>query len=366
MLDKNKKFKVSVLGATGMVGQRFLTLLNKHPWFEVVDIAASKNSENKSYHDAVKNKWVLDEPIPEFTKKLILRNAEDLKKIPEKVKIVFSAVDLHQKKDTRNFEIQYAKNGYALISTSSANRKMKKIPMIIPEINHEHLKIIKEQQKYYKLPKNGFVCVKPNCSIQSYIFVLDALKKANYPIKKIQVTTLQALSGAGYKALQNINLRKNVIPYIKNEENKTEIEPLKIFGSIKKGNIINSTKIKISATCTRVPVIDGHTAIVNVSFKNKIPSMKKFKEILSSYTSLPQILKLPSAPLKPIHLIKDLNRPQPKLDINLDKGMALSIGRIEKDTFFDMRFIGLSHNTLRGAAGGAILNAELLVKENYI
>ena len=366
MLDKNKKIKVSVLGATGMVGQRFLTLLNNHPWFEVIDIAASKNSENKSYHEAVKNKWALNEPIPEFTKKLILRHVEDFEKIPKQVRIVFSAVDLLQKKDTRNFEFQYAKYGYALISTSSANRKIKRVPMIIPEINHEHLKIIKEQQKYYKLPKNGFVCVKPNCSIQSYIFVLDALKKANYPIKKIQVTTLQALSGAGYKGLQNKNLKENVIPYIKNEEEKTEIEALKIFGSIKKGSIVNSTKIKISATCTRVPIIDGHTAIVNISFKNKIPSIKKFKKILASYTSLPQTLKLPSAPLKPIHLINDIDRPQPKLDVNLDKGMTLSIGRIQKDTFFDIRFVGLSHNTLRGAAGGAILNAELLVKENYI
>ncbi len=365
MINK-KKIKVSVLGATGMVGQRFITLLEKHPWFEIIDVAASKSSENKSYYEAVKNKWVLNKPIPEFAKKFILRHVEDFEKIPKKVEIVFSAIDLSQKKDTRNLEIKYAKHGYALISTSSASRKLKKVPMIIPEINHDHLKIIKYQQKFYNLPKSGFICVKPNCSIQSYIFAIDALEKANYKIKKIQATTLQALSGAGYKAMKDKNLKQNVIPFIKNEEEKTEIEPLKIFGSIKRGSILNSNRIKINATCTRVPVIDGHTAIVHISFKNKIPSLKKFKKILTSYSSLPQILKLPSAPLKPIHLLDNLDRPQPKIDINLDKGMALSIGRIEKDPFFDIRFIGLSHNTLRGAAGGAILNAELIVKGNYI
>ena len=360
------KLKVSVLGATGVVGQRFLTLLNNHPWFEVVDIAASKYSENKPYHEAVKGKWALKENIPDYANNLILRNVEDFKKIPKNVKIIFSAVDFPQKESTRNFEFKYAKKGYAFISTSSANRKIDNVPMIIPEINYEHLKIIKYQQNYNNLPKNGFVCVKPNCSIQSYIFVIDALKKSNYKIKKIQVTTLQALSGAGYKALKNKNLKGNVVPYIKNEEEKTELEPLKIFGSIKNKKIINSKTFKISATCTRVPIIDGHTAIVNISFKNKKPSLKKFKEILESYTSLPQKLQLPSAPLQPIHLINDINRPQPKIDLNSDKGMALSIGRIQKDSFFDIKFIGLSHNTIRGAAGGAILNAELLVKENYI
>ena len=349
-----------------MVGQRFILLLNNHPWFEIVDIAASENSANKSYENAAKSKWVMNDPIPENIKGLNLRSVENFNSIPKGVKIVFSAVDLSEKEKTRMFEFKYAKKGYAVISTSSANRGSDDVPMLIPEINHEHLDILKIQQKNHHLPNSGFVVVKPNCSIQSYIFVLDALRKANYPINKIQVTTLQALSGAGYKALSNNQFKNNVIPFISGEEKKTESEPTKIFGSIKDNKIINNVNLKISATCTRVPIVDGHTAIVNISFSNKKPSIQDFKEIIKSYISLPQILKLPSAPVQPIHISNDMNRPQPKVDLKVDKGMALLIGRIQKDLFFDIRFIGLSHNTLRGAAGGAILNAELLVKKKYI
>jgi len=349
-----------------MVGQRFILLLNNHPWFEIVDIAASENSANKSYENAAKSKWVMNDPIPENIKGLNLRSVENFNSIPKGVKIVFSAVDLSEKEKTRMFEFKYAKKGYAVISTSSANRGSDDVPMLIPEINHEHLDILKIQQKNHHLPNSGFVVVKPNCSIQSYIFVLDALRKANYPINKIQITTLQALSGAGYKALSNNQFKNNVIPFISGEEKKTESEPTKIFGSIKDNKIINNVNLKISATCTRVPIVDGHTAIVNISFSNKKPSIQDFKEIIKSYISLPQILKLPSAPVQPIHISNDMNRPQPKVDLKVDKGMALLIGRIQKDLFFDIRFIGLSHNTLRGAAGGAILNAELLVKKKYI
>ena len=366
MQKLDNKLKVSILGATGMVGQRFILLLNNHPWFEIVDIAASENSANKFYENAVQSKWVMDEPIPKNIKGLKLRSVENFNDIPKRVKIVFSAVDLSEKEKTRMFEFKYAKKGYAVISTSSANRKSDDVPMLIPEINHEHLDILKVQQNNHHLPNSGFVVVKPNCSIQSYIFVLDALRKANYPINKIQVTTLQALSGAGYKALSNNQFKNNVIPFISGEEKKTESEPTKIFGSIKDNKIINNVNLKISATCTRVPIVDGHTAIVNISFSNKKPSIQDFKEIIKSYISLPQILKLPSAPVQPIHISNDMNRPQPKVDLKVDKGMALLIGRIQKDLFFDIRFIGLSHNTLRGAAGGAILNAELLVKKKYI
>ena len=366
MQKLDPKIKVSILGATGMVGQRFILLLNNHPWFEIVDIAASENSANKSYENAAKSKWVMNDPIPENIKGLNLRSVENFNSIPKGVKIVFSAVDLSEKEKTRMFEFKYAKKGYAVISTSSANRGSDDVPMLIPEINHEHLDILKIQQKNHHLPNSGFVVVKPNCSIQSYIFVLDALRKANYPINKIQVTTLQALSGAGYKALSNNQFKNNVIPFISGEEKKTESEPTKIFGSIKDNKIINNVNLKISATCTRVPIVDGHTAIVNISFSNKKPSIQDFKEIIKSYISLPQILKLPSAPVQPIHISNDMNRPQPKVDLKVDKGMALLIGRIQKDLFFDIRFIGLSHNTLRGAAGGAILNAELLVKKKYI
>ena len=363
---KRKKIGVSVLGATGMVGQRFLTLLENHPWFKVIDIAASENSKNKTYKEAVGNRWVLKEEQPKSIEKLILRDVQNFKRIPKEVKIVFSAVDLSNKESTRHFELSYAKKGYAVISTSSASRGKNKIPMIIPEINHHHIKVIKHQQEYYKLPISGFICVKPNCSIQSYMFVLDALTKKSYELDKIQVCTLQALSGAGYKAIKNKSFQNNVIPYIKNEEIKTEEEPLKIFGEIKDKVIKNSEKINISAFCNRVPVIDGHTAIVSISFKGKKPSIKRFKEILESYSSLPQTLELPTAPIKPIYIMEDIDRPQPKIDSIIDKGMALSVGRISKDKFFDIRFVGLSHNTLRGAAGGAILNAELLLKENYI
>lgn len=362
---KRKKIGVSVLGATGMVGQRFLTLLENHPWFEVIDIAASEKSKDKTYREAVSDRWLLEEDLPRSIEKLSIRDVRNFQKIPKGVKIVFSAVDLDNKESTRHFELSYAKKGYVVVSTSSANRGENKIPMIIPEINHDHLKIIKHQQKYYDLPKSGFICVKPNCSIQSYMFVLDALFRKNYKVNKVQICTLQALSGAGYKAIKDKSLHKNVIPHIQNEELKTEDEPLKIFGKIKDKVIINTENMKISAFCNRVPVIDGHTAIVNLSFKGRKPSIKKFKEILESYSSLPQTFKLPTAPIKPIHILEQLNRPQPKLDSNIDKGMALSIGRIEKDKFFDIRFAGLSHNTIRGAAGGSILIAELITAKKF-
>ena len=360
------KIGVSILGATGLVGQRFILLLNNHPWFKIIDIAASENSANRSYENAVKNKWAMTEAIPENIRDLQLRSFKNLKSIPKTVKVVFFAIDLLDKKKTREYEFKYAKEGFSVISTSSANRYTNDVPILVPEINHQHLDILKYQQKNHNLTRSGFVVVKPTCSIQSYILVLDALKKAKYSINKVKVTTLQSLSGAGYKALEDVKFNENIIPYIDGEEEKINIELTKVFGSIKDNKIINNQTIKISSTCTRVPIIEGHTAIVNISFSNKKPSILRFKEILKSYISLPQVLRLPSAPLKPIHVLSQIDRPQPKIDLKRDKGMAVSIGRIQKGLFFDIRFIGLSHNTIRGAAGGAILSAELLIKKGFV
>lgn len=238
--------------------------------------------------------------------------------------------------------------------------------MIIPEINAKHMDVIPIQQKKRNLPSSGFVAVKPNCSIQSYIVVLDALKQAGFPVDRAQITTLQALSGAGYKAMTDPNLKRNVVPYISGEEDKTEKEPLKIFGQVTEDGIVQSAELNVNAVCTRVPVIDGHTAVVHIRFKDSTPTIEEFKSILSSFKAEPQLLQLPSAPEIPIVVLDDINRPQPKLDRDSGDGMAVSVGRIAKDNFFDIRFIGLSHNTVRGASGGAILVAELLAEKGLI
>lgn len=305
-------------------------------------------------------------PIPETISTLKVRDPRDVSAIPQGMSIVFSAVEFKDKQTTREFEFSLAKNGYAVVSTNSANRQTGDVPMIIPEINSDHTEIIPIQQKRRGFPPGGFVVVKPNCSIQSYIIVLEAMNLAGYPVNKVQVTTLQALSGAGYQALVDPTLQKNVVPFIQGEEEKTELEPLKIFGKIAEGGIIPADHLQISALCTRVPVIDGHTAVVHLGFKHKKPTVEEFKSILSQFTAEPQKMKLPSAPDKPIVLMNEENRPQPVLDKNTDKGMTVSVGRIDRDTFFDIRFVGLSHNTVRGAAGGAILTAELLVHKGFI
>ena len=365
-MSVGKNIKVSVLGATGMVGQNCLRLLENHPWFQVVDVAASERSSGKIYKDAVEGKWHMNSEIPETVSNLPVRNVHDFDSITDDVTCVFSALDLYGKQDTRDFEFEYAEHGYAVISTSSANRQTMDVPMIIPEINASHSDVIPIQQKNRDLPASGFVAVKPNCSIQSYIVVLEALKQAGYKVDRAQVTTLQALSGAGYKALTNSDLKENVVPYIGGEEEKTEKEPLKIFGKVTDEGIIQSAELNVNAVCTRVPVIDGHTAVVHLGFSDKIPSLDEFKSILSSFTAEPQSLNLPSAPNPPILVIDDIDRPQPKLDRDTGKGMAVTVGRIAEDTFFDIRFIGLSHNTVRGASGGAILVAELLAEKGYI
>ncbi|MBT3591099.1 MAG: aspartate-semialdehyde dehydrogenase [Candidatus Marinimicrobia bacterium] len=365
-MSVEKNIKVSVLGATGMVGQNCLRLLENHPWFQVVDVAASERSSGKTYKEAVGKKWYMDAEIPDTISNLIVRNVHDYGSIPDNVTCVFSALDLNEKQDTRDFEFGYAEKGFAVISTSSANRQTIDVPMIIPEINAKHADVIPIQQKNRNLPSSGFVAVKPNCSIQSYIVVLEALKQAGYLVDRVQVTTLQALSGAGYKALTNLDLKENVVPYIGGEEEKTEKEPLKIFGKITDDGIIQSTELNVNAVCTRVPVVDGHTAVVHLGFSNEAPSLDEFKSILSSFTAEPQSLKLPSSPNLPILVLDDVDRPQPKLDRDSGKGMAVTVGRIAIDTFFDIRFIGLSHNTVRGASGGAILVAELLIEKGFI
>ena len=362
----NNKIKVSVLGGTGMVGQQFIQLLNNHPWFEVIDIAASAKSEGMKYSEAIKNSWVMEEKVPLDMGKLVIRNVKDFSKIPKDVRCIFSAVDLPSKHETRLLEFEYAKLGFYLISNSSANRLTKDVPMIIPEINHDHADIIPIQQKLRGFTKKGFVAVKPNCSIQSYVTALYALEKAGFPIDKVQVTTLQSLSGGGQALIKSKKMKNNVIPFIDGEESKTETEPLKIFGTINGSGIQNTNRLVLSATCTRVPVKFGHLAAVNVNFKDKKPAMDNIKSIWENFKSFPQLENLPMSPQRPIVYTEREDRPQPLLDNHSQKSMALTIGRLKKDNIFDIRFVSLSHNTVRGAAGGAILVGELLLKKGLI
>ena len=365
-IKKSKKINISVLGATGLVGQNLINLLINHPWFNIVDLAASKNSSGQNYYDLIKPNWQLSSPISDQLKNIILRDANDIEKTPSNVECVFCALNLPVKSDIKKLESNYARNGYPVISNNSANRDEKDIPMIIPEINPDHSSIIPYQQKRRNFPKTGFIAVKPNCSIQSYLIGIHALIQSGFPVNKVQVSTLQAISGAGLKGLKSKSLEKNIVPFIFGEEEKTINEPLKILGSVSKNGIKKNHKINFSATCTRVPVIDGHTAIVQISFKKDIPSLNKIKQILTKYNSPLKTMGLPMSPKEPIIYLRAENRPQPRLDSNLGNGMSVSIGRLSKDKFFDLRFIGLSNNIIRGAAGGAILMAELLVKQGFI
>ena len=364
MKQKNK-IKVGILGATGMVGQNYVYLLSNHPIFEIVELSASKKSAGKYYLDIVKNKWYMPSPIPKNVQYLILRDVHDIDTINKKVDFFFSAISLEDKIKTKKFEFIYAKKGYPVITNSSANRLTEDVPMIIPEINHYHSKIIKYQQKSRGL-SNGFVASKPNCSIQSYVLAIHALEQSGHKIKNIQVITLQALSGGGIASVYSENMKQNVTPYIQEEEIKTEVEPLKIFGVLCKDKIQNNNFLNISATCTRVPVIDGHTAIVFASFEKKPPSLNQVKSIWRNYAPPDFIKNLPSSPKKAIIYHANKDRPQPRIDVMTGNGMSLTLGRLRKDKFFDISFIGLSHNTIRGAAGGAILMAELLEKQGYI
>jgi aspartate-semialdehyde dehydrogenase len=360
-----KKIKIGVLGATGMVGQQYLRLLQNHPWFEIIDVAASPRSAGKSYEEAVKAKWFMPILIPEGLKGLIVRDVQDLDSINPEVSFVFSAVNMPTKEEIKEIEFKYARKGIPVVSNNSAHRWTPDVPMIIPEINYEHIHIIPIQQKNRGFSK-GFVLVKPNCSLQSYLTPIYALEKAGYKIEKLIITTLQAVSGAGYPGVPSLDVVDNIVPYIGGEEEKTEQELFKILGKIGDNRIINDESIQISATCTRVPVTDGHTASVNLKFKDKKPTIEEIIEIWMDFKSLPQELDLPFAPKHPIIYLDIIDRPQPRKDRNNDKGMAVTVGRLRKDTVFDYKFVSLSHNTIRGAAGGGILNAELLKAKGYI
>jgi aspartate-semialdehyde dehydrogenase len=359
-----KKIKVGVIGATGMVGQNFIRLLSHHPWFEVVHLAASANSAGKKYSEAVAGRWHMREDIPEEVRDIVVEDASNIGKATGKCSIIFSAVEM-DKQAIIAMESEYAAKGFAVVSNNSAHRHTEDVPVLIPEINADHLDIIPAQQKNHGWSQ-GFIVVKPNCSIQSYMLPIYALMKAGYAVDKMIVTTLQALSGAGYPGPAAIDLVDNIVPYISGEEEKSEVEPKKIFGKIKNGRFVDDESIKISAHCNRVAVTDGHTACVSLQFAGKKPEMDEIIKIWQNFTALPQELKLPSAPIPPMIYRTEVNRPQPQKDRNAGRGMTVSVGRLRKCNVFDYRFIGLHHNTVRGAAGGAILIAELLKAKGLV
>ena len=354
----NKKLKAGIIGATGMVGQRFITLLNNHPMFEISVLAASSRSAGKKYEDAVAGKWKMTEEIPDSVKEMVVYDAADVKTVSSMCDFTFCAVDM-KKDEIRALEEAYAKAETPVVSNNSANRSMSDVPMVIPEINPEHIKIIDEHKKRLGTTR-GFIAVKPNCSIQSYVPLLTPLKE--YGIKEVVVCTYQAISGAGKTFNEWPEMVDNVIPYIGGEEEKSENEPLKIWGEIKDGAIVPAASPVITTQCIRVPVSDGHTAAVFVKFDKK-PSKE---EILSAWKSFGNGLGLPSSPEQFIHYFEEDNRPQAKLDRNSDKGMAIFAGRLREDKVYDYKFVGLSHNTLRGAAGGGVLIAEFLASKGYI
>ena len=355
-------FKVGIIGATGMVGQRFITLLENHPWFHIELLAASGRSAGKTYEEAVGEKWAMSTPIPEKVKNMVVYDATaDMKEIAKKVDFVFCAVNM-KKDEIKALEEAYAKEECPVISNNSAHRGTEDVPMIIPEINPDHAEVIKAQRERLGT-KRGFIAVKSNCSLQSYVPAIHPLMQ--FGVEKVLACTYQAISGAGKTFETFPEIVDNVIPYIGGEEEKSEKEPLKIWGELKDGKIVNATSPLITAQCFRVPVSDGHTAAVFVSFKNK-PSKEEILKIWKEYKGAPQELELPSAPKQFLQYFEEDNRPQAKLDRNLEKGMSVSVGRLREDNMFDYKFACLSHNTLRGAAGGAVLMAELLAKKGYM
>ncbi len=356
-----KKYNVAVIGATGMVGQRFCLLLENHPWFNVAALAASPSSAGKKYRDAVAGRWAMPSPVPEkFADMTVLDAEADLGKIASAADFVFCAVNM-KKDEIKALEERYAKAEVPVISNNSAHRFTPDVPMIIPEINPDHAEIIGAQKKRLGT-KRGFIAVKSNCSLQSYVPALHPLRK--YGVKAVAVSTYQAISGAGKTFDRMPEIIDNVIPYIGGEEEKSEREPLKIWGHIEGGEIVCTDTPKITAQCLRVPVSDGHTAAVFVSFEKK-PTKEEILRAWAEFSGEPQKLALPSAPKQFLHYFEEENRPQAKLDRNLENGMAVSVGRLREDILFDYKFVCLSHNTLRGAAGGAVLMAELLAAKGY-
>jgi aspartate-semialdehyde dehydrogenase len=360
----NKKIKVGVIGATGMVGQNYLRLLSNHPWFEVVYLAASPNSAGKKYADAVAGRWHMNEAIPAPYRDILVEDASDVSKAIGKCRLVFSAVEM-DKKAIMALEEEYAARGFAVVSNNSAHRKTEDVPVMVPEINHDHLDIITPQRQRRGW-QQGLLVVKPNCSIQSYMLPLYALLKAGCRIDSMIVSTLQAVSGAGYPGPASIDMIDNTVPYIPGEEEKSEVEPARILGRIEGGRIIPDDSVKISAHCNRVAVSDGHTACCSIRFSGRKPEMEEIVRIWRDFTSLPQELKLPSAPVPPIIYRDEPDRPQPRHDRAAGGGMAVTVGRLRPCNVFDYRFVGLHHNTVRGAAGGSILTAELLVAKGLV
>ncbi len=356
-----KQYNVAVIGATGMVGQRFISLLDKHPWFNIKVLAASSRSAGKAYKDAVGSRWAMKTALPESVADMIVMDADaDKAKIAGMVDFAFCAVDM-KKDEIRALEEEYAKLECPIMSNNSAHRHTDDVPMIIPEINADHAQIIESQKKRLGT-KRGFIAVKSNCSIQSYVPALHPLMK--YGVKEVVACTYQAISGAGKTFETWPEMVDNLIPYIGGEEEKSEKEPMKVWGKIEGDKIVDATSPKITTQCLRVPVSDGHTAAVFVSFENK-PSIDEIKQAWMEFSGEPQALNLPSAPKQFLNYFEEDNRPQAKLDRDLEGGMAVSIGRLRADTVYDYKFVSLSHNTLRGAAGGAVLMAELLAAKGY-
>ena len=357
----SEKLEVGILGATGMVGQRFITLLADHPWFEIKVLAASARSAGKKYEEAVGDKWKMDTPMPEIVKNIVVRDVADVENVAKDVDMIFSAVNM-TKDEIKAIEEEYAKTETPVVSNNSAHRWTPDVPMVIPEINSDHFAVIEDQKKRLGT-KRGFIAVKPNCSIQSYAPALAAWKK--FEPTELVVSTYQAISGAGKTFKDWPDMVGNIIPYIGGEEEKSEQEPLRIFGHIENGQIVKAESPKITCQCIRVPVLNGHTATVFINFAKK-PSKEELIEALVTYKGKAQELHLPSAPEQFIQYLTEDDRPQVQMDVNYANGMGVSIGRLREDTMFDYKFVGLSHNTLRGAAGGAVECAEMLKALGYI
>ena len=357
----SERLRVGILGGTGMVGQRFISLLENHPWFEVTTIAASPRSAGQRYEDAVGGRWKMDTPMPEAVKNIIVKNVNEVEEVAKEVDFVFSAVDM-SKDEIKAIEEAYAKTETPVVSNNSAHRWTPDVPMVVPEINPQHMAVIEFQKKRLGTTR-GFVAVKPNCSIQSYAPVLTAWKE--FEPYEVVVTTYQAISGAGKTFKDWPEMEHNIIPFISGEEEKSEKEPLRIWGEIKDGVIVPADDVKITSQCIRVPVLNGHTAAVFVKFK-KQPTKQQLIDAINNFSGVPQELKLPSAPKQFIRYMEEDNRPQVSLDVDYENGMGVSVGRIREDSIYDWKFVGLSHNTVRGAAGGAVLCAELLKAQGYI
>lgn len=357
-----EKLKVGVLGATGMVGQRFITLLDNHPWFQLTTLAASARSAGKRYEDAVGGKWKMETPMPDDVKDMIVKNVSDVEEVAKDVDFVFSAVNM-SKDEIRAIEEEYAKTETPVVSNNSAHRWTDDVPMVIPEINPEHFDVIADQKKRLGTTR-GFIAVKPNCSIQAYAPALAAWKE--FGPKEVVVSTYQAISGAGKTFKDWPEMEGNIIPYISGEEAKSEQEPLKVFGHIEDGKIVKyEGDLRITSQCIRVPVLNGHTATVFINFKEN-PTKEQLVQALRDFSGKPQEFKIPHAPEHFIQYLEDDDRPQVKLDVDYEGGMGVSIGRLREDSIFDWKFVGLAHNTMRGAAGGAVECAEMLKALGYI